>query len=99
LTAFALGLVLTAAFIHASWNYLAKRAGQGGAAFVWLFAAISSAFYAPVAIFVFFWQKPDIGPLQLVFMVGSLRRISFSARSLDPITAAIRMLTSRAGAM
>ncbi|MDO9109884.1 MAG: DMT family transporter [Desulfatirhabdiaceae bacterium] len=71
MTAFALGLVLTAAFIHASWNYLAKRAGQGGAAFVWLFAAISSAFYAPVAIFVFFWQKPDIGPLQLVFMVGS----------------------------
>jgi drug/metabolite transporter (DMT)-like permease len=71
LTAFAFGLVLTAAFIHASWNYLAKRAGQGGAAFVWLFAAISSAFYAPVAIFVYFWQKPDIGPLQLVFMAGS----------------------------
>ncbi len=28
-------------------------------------------FYAPVALVVFFWQKPDIGPLQLVFMVGS----------------------------
>ncbi len=71
MTAFAFGLVLTAAFIHASWNYLAKRAGEGGAAFVWLFAAISSVFYAPVAIVVFFWQKPYIGPLQLIFMVGS----------------------------
>jgi drug/metabolite transporter (DMT)-like permease len=70
-TAFAFGLVLAAAFIHATWNYLAKRAGDGGAAFVWLFAAISSVFYAPVAIVVFFWQKPQIGPLQLVFMVGS----------------------------
>ena len=71
MTAFAFGLVLAAAFIHATWNYLAKRAGDGGAAFVWLFAAISSVFYAPVALFIFFWQKPDIGPLQLVFMVGS----------------------------
>ena len=51
MTAFALSLVLSAAFIHATWNYLAKRAGQGGAAFVWLFAALSSIFYAPVAIF------------------------------------------------
>jgi drug/metabolite transporter (DMT)-like permease len=71
MTAFALGLVLSAAFIHASWNYLAKRAGEGGAAFVWVFAALSSLFYAPVAIFVYSWQKPHIGPLQIVFMVGS----------------------------
>jgi uncharacterized membrane protein len=70
-TAFAFGLVLTAAFINATWNYLAKRAGEGGAAFVWLFAAISSVFYAPVALIVFFWQKPYIGSLQLVFMAGS----------------------------
>ncbi len=71
MTAFALGLVLSAAFIHAGWNYLAKRAGEGGAAFVWLFAALSSAFYAPVAVLIYFWQKPYIGPAQLVFMVGS----------------------------
>jgi drug/metabolite transporter (DMT)-like permease len=70
-TAFAFGLVLTAAFIHATWNYLAKRAGAGGAAFVWLFAAVSCVFYAPVTLFVFLWQKPHIGPLQLVFMAGS----------------------------
>jgi drug/metabolite transporter (DMT)-like permease len=71
MTAFALALVLSAAFIHASWNFLAKRAGEGGAAFVWLFAALSSLFYAPLAIFIYLWQKPSIGSLQLVFMVGS----------------------------
>jgi len=71
MTAFALALVLSAAFIHAGWNFLAKRAGEGGAAFVWLFAVLSSIFYAPLAVFIYFWQKPHIGPLQLGFMVGS----------------------------
>ncbi len=71
MTAFAFGLVLAAAFIHATWNYLAKRAGQGGAAFVWLFAAVSCIFYAPVTLLVFLWQKPHIGLLQLAFMAGS----------------------------
>ena len=37
----AVALLLGAAFIHATWNLLAKRAG-GGAAFVWLFAALSA---------------------------------------------------------
>ena len=71
MTAFALALVLSAAFIHAGWNFLAKRAGEGGAAFVWLFAALSSLFYAPRAVFIYFWQQPYIGPLQLGFMAGS----------------------------
>jgi drug/metabolite transporter (DMT)-like permease len=71
MTAFALALVLSAAFIHAGWNFLAKRAGEGGAAFVWLFAALSSLFYAPLAVFIYFWQQPYIGPLQLGFMAGS----------------------------
>ena len=70
MTAFALGLVLAAAFIHASWNFLAKRAG-GGASFVWLFAALSAIFYAPLAVIIYFWQKPYIGPMQIVFMAGS----------------------------
>ncbi len=70
MTAFSLGLVLGAAFIHASWNFLAKRAG-GGAAFVWLFAALSSLLYSPVAVFIYFWQEPELGPWQLSFMGGS----------------------------
>ena len=71
MTAFALALVLSAAFIHAGWNFLAKRAGEGGAAFVWLFAVLSSIFYAPLAAFIYFWQQPYIGALQLGFMAGS----------------------------
>ena len=66
MTAFALTLVLSAAFIHASWNFLAKRAG-GGAAFVWLFAALSTIFYAPLAVFIYLWQKPDLGLIQIGF--------------------------------
>ncbi len=70
MTAFALTLVLSAAFIHASWNFLAKKAG-GGAAFVWLFAALSTLFYAPFALIVYFWQKPSLGLIQIIFMGGS----------------------------
>jgi len=40
MTAFSLGLLLAAGFVHAGWNYLAKQAG-GGTVFVWLFASIS----------------------------------------------------------
>ncbi|NWF56428.1 MAG: EamA family transporter [Syntrophaceae bacterium] len=71
MTAFALALVLSAAFIHAGWNFLAKRAGEGGAAFVWLFASLSSLIYAPLAVLIYIWQKPHLGPIQIVFMVGS----------------------------
>ena len=70
MTAFALTLVLSAAFIHASWNLLAKKAG-GGAAFIWLFATLSTLFYAPLAVIIYFWQKPDIGLIQVCFMAGS----------------------------
>lgn len=71
MTAFALALVLSAAFIHAGWNFLAKRAGDGGAAFVWLFASLSSLIYAPLAVLIYIWQKPHLGPIQIIFMVGS----------------------------
>jgi drug/metabolite transporter (DMT)-like permease len=39
MTLFALALVLAAAVFHATWNLLAKRVGDGGAVFVWLFVA------------------------------------------------------------
>ena len=40
MTVSALALVLAAAFVHATWNLLAKRAGDGGTTFVWLFASL-----------------------------------------------------------
>ena len=48
MTALALSLILSAAVIHASWNYLLKRSG-GGTVFVWLFAVSSTLIYAPLA--------------------------------------------------
>jgi drug/metabolite transporter (DMT)-like permease len=70
-TLFALALVLAAAFVHASWNLLAKRAGDGGPAFVWLFNSLSLLIYAPLAVAVVVFQRPQVGPLELVFMFGS----------------------------
>ncbi len=70
MTLFALVLVLAAAVMHATWNLLAKRAG-GGAAFVWLFGALSSVIYAPLAAAVVLLQRPTLGAVELQFMAGS----------------------------
>lgn len=70
MTGAVLGLILAAAFMHATWNYLAKRAG-GGAAFVWLCAMLSTVGYTPLALAVVVWQQPTIGPIQLVFILLS----------------------------
>jgi len=47
----ALGLILAAAVIHATWNLLNKQA-SGHATFTWLVAVLSGVFYAPVTITV-----------------------------------------------
>ena len=61
MTLLALALILVAAFLHAGWNLLAKRAG-GGAIFVWLFAVLSAALYGP---FVLAWMIIDPPRLSL----------------------------------
>ena len=71
MTSFALVLVLAAAVFHATWNLLAKRVGEGGAAFVWLFDTLSVILYAPLALVVILLQKPHLGPVELAFMCGS----------------------------
>jgi drug/metabolite transporter (DMT)-like permease len=69
-TGWALTLILAAAFVHASWNLIAKRA-SGHATFTWLFAVLSAAFYMPVALaLIVFWQE-RIGFVELAFMGGS----------------------------
>lgn len=70
MSSLALILVLTAAFAHATWNYLSKRA-QGGTAFIWLFASMSAVLYLPLALGIIITQQPVIGWQQLAFMVGS----------------------------
>ena len=70
MTALALSLVLVAAFIHASWNYLLKRSG-GGTLFVWLFATLSAIVYAPIAIAVLWWTRPALGWVAFALMLAS----------------------------
>ena len=67
----AVALILCSAFMHALWNLMAKRAGGSGAVFVWMFTAWSSVILWPVAVYVWFVQRPDIGWTGLGFMCGT----------------------------
>ncbi|HWA27590.1 MAG TPA: DMT family transporter [Lacunisphaera sp.] len=53
----ALALILVAAFIHATWNLAAKRAG-GGLPFVWVSSTMALGLYAVAATFYCFWRQP-----------------------------------------
>lgn len=55
MTLFALSLLLAAAFVHATWNLLLKRA-RGGPAFQWLFAVLSVGLYLP-AVLAWAWYR------------------------------------------
>lgn len=71
MTGLSLGLVLGAAVLHASWNYLAKRAGTAGVGFVWLCAFVASIIYLPVALIAYIVVDPHIGKTELLFLFGS----------------------------
>lgn len=60
MTSQALLLVLGAAFLHATWNYVAKRAG-GGFTFTWLFGLLAVVLYAPVAVYSFVYMQSEFG--------------------------------------
>ena len=70
MTGLALALVLVSAAIHATWNYLTKRI-NGGVPAVWLYTMVSSIVYAPVAVAVALIVRPHIGPVEILFMLGS----------------------------
>jgi drug/metabolite transporter (DMT)-like permease len=72
ITLFALGLVVAAGFLHATWNLLAKRAGSeaSGPAFVWLYSALSTAIFAPLAAGVVL-EGAHVGTVGLLFMFGT----------------------------
>src|SRR3989442_11988577 len=70
MTGLAIALVLGAALIHASWNYLLKKSG-GGIGFVWAFAALSSLLYAPLAIGVVIVQRFEFPIEALAFLFAS----------------------------
>jgi drug/metabolite transporter (DMT)-like permease len=70
MTGLAIALVLAAASIHASWNYLLKKSG-GGIGFVWTFAVLSSLIYAPLAVGVVVYQHFQISAEALAYLLAS----------------------------
>jgi len=66
----ALALVIAAAFIHAYWNFLVKRAA-GGAAFVWLLSLASAALYAPLVLVLVIIDPPQYGRAEWLLIVSS----------------------------
>lgn len=66
----ALGLILIAAFTHATWNYAAKRSG-GGLPFVWLTGLLSFAFYIPAVTGYVAWRQPSLPSVAFFLFIGS----------------------------
>jgi drug/metabolite transporter (DMT)-like permease len=66
----ALALILAAAFIHASWNLLNKRA-SGHATFTWIVAVLSACFYFPVAAAAIFYWQAQVSFAAMGLMAGS----------------------------
>jgi drug/metabolite transporter (DMT)-like permease len=66
----ALALIVVAAFIHAYWNLLVKRA-DGGPALVWMFSFWSAVWYAPIVIAVIAIEPPQFGWRELALIVSS----------------------------
>ncbi len=71
MTGIAVGLVLFSAFIHATWNLLAKRV-EGGTAFLWLVYLTSATVYSPLALAVILVAHPVVGAAGIGFMAGTV---------------------------
>lgn len=66
----ALLLILLAAVIHASWNFLVKRI-EAGAAALWMYGTLSAICYLPLALGLVLLRRPHIAPAGYAFMAGS----------------------------
>ena len=67
----ALALVLGAAVLHATWNFLAKRTAGAGVPFVWLVDVGSAVLWTPVAIVAIAVGSPTFGWAGLWLAAGS----------------------------
>ncbi|MBZ0280815.1 MAG: DMT family transporter [Anaerolineae bacterium] len=70
MTTLAFALVLTSACMHAIWNYLVKRAG-GDMTFVWLFSALSTLIYLPLAVYILLVERPEFTLNKIIALVGT----------------------------
>jgi drug/metabolite transporter (DMT)-like permease len=67
----ALVLVLGAAVLHATWNFLAKRSAEAGAPFVWLVDVGAAVLWTPVAVVAIAVGSPTFGWAGVWLAVGS----------------------------
>src|ERR687883_1555555 len=70
MTAVAFALVLASAVLHATWNFLVKRSGASGAAFVWLLSVPAAVLLAPVALWLA-TARAEVGVRGACFLAGS----------------------------
>lgn len=69
MTIYALALVITAAVLHASWNYLLKKCG-GGIGVLALSAIVATTALTPFSLYLIFANDVDFTPLNLVAIIG-----------------------------
>ena len=69
MTIYALALVISAAVLHASWNYLLKKCG-GGIGVITLSAIVATTVLTPFSVYLIFANDFDFTPLVLVAIVG-----------------------------
>jgi drug/metabolite transporter (DMT)-like permease len=67
----ALALVLGAAVLHATWNFLAKRTAGAGVPFVWLVDVGSAVLWTPVAALALLLGSPRFGWTGVALAAGS----------------------------
>ncbi|HQV70288.1 MAG TPA: DMT family transporter [Thermoflexales bacterium] len=73
----ALIVVLCSAFIHASWNLLARKA-SGGIASTWIIVTLNAIIYAPLAAYIWFTQHPVIGLPEIgLFVVSAFLQVGY----------------------
>jgi drug/metabolite transporter (DMT)-like permease len=70
MNAWALTLVISAAFLHAIWNFLLKRSG-GGLGVLTLSAIVAATFLTPVSIYLIVTQSFAFSPAIVAMIAGS----------------------------
>ena len=75
----ALLLIVLAAFIHATWNLLAKRAAHGGPTFVFVYSTISTLAYLPWAAWLVMDGAVDINvPVIVCVLLSGVLHLAYS---------------------
>lgn len=70
--------LILSAFMHATWNFLAKRS-NGGTVFVWFYSGVSTLFTSPIAIFFLFKESFSMTQFYwLIILISIILHIIYS---------------------